>query len=90
MFFENKKKKSVTAFDLKSVNDFFMNVKDENFEEIERKVKDINFEFWKFKDEENSTILQKSTFYNSFKMTNLIINSLKKNPKVTKEKFQNY
>ena len=67
-----------------------MNVKDENFEEIERKVKDINFEFWKFKDEENSTILQKSTFYNSFKMTNLIINSLKKNPKVTKEKFQNY
>ena len=85
-----KKKKSVTAFDLKSVNDFFMNVKDENFEEIERKVKDINFEFWKFKDEENSTILQKSTFYNSFKMTNLIINSLKKNPKVTKEKFQNY
>ena len=90
MFFENKKKKSVTAFDLKSVNDFFMNVKDENFEEIERKVKDINFEFWKFKDEENSTILQKSTFYNSFKITNLIINSLKKNPKVTKEKFQNY
>ena len=90
MFYEDKKKKSVTAFDLKSVNDFFMNVKDENLEEIERKVKDINFEFWKFKDEENSTILQKSTFYNSFKMTNLIINSLKKNPKVTKEKFQNY
>ena len=90
MFFENKKKKSVTAFDLKSVNDFFMNVKDENFEEIERKVKDINFEFWKFKDEENSTILQKSTFYNSFKITNIIINSLKNNPKVTKEKFQNY
>ena len=67
-----------------------MNVKDENLEEIERKVKDINFEFWKFKDEENSTILQKSTFYNSFKITNIIINSLKNNPKVSKEKFQNY
>lgn len=90
MFYEDKKKKSVTAFDLKSVNDFFMNVKDENLEEIERKVKDINFEFWKFKDEENSTILQKSTFYNSFKITNIIINSLKNNPKVSKEKFQNY
>ena len=31
MFYEDKKKKSVTAFDLKSVNDFFINIKNKNF-----------------------------------------------------------
>ena len=61
-----------------SSSEFFDNLESKNLENLEKFFSDHNLKIWQFRDENNYTALHRTVFSNDIKLTNFILENLKK------------